>query len=189
MIRYLFQDYAANRGHAKIIFIMVFFRLVSLFARRKKSLLWWLGVPLMVVYRVIVEYILCVELRAGTKVGPGLKIEHGYSLVINDRTIIGSNVHLRHCTTFGCVKLPDGSQGPSPVIGDNVEVGANACIIGGITVGENAKIGAGSVVVKDVPANSIAVGNPARVIKHREADRVCPTTSEVRGRLVLKHTV
>jgi len=176
MMRYLFQDYARNRGQVKIIFILVFFRLVHPFARRKKSSLWWLGVPLMVLYRVIVEYILCVELRAPTRVGPGLKIEHGYALVINDRTIIGRNVHLRHCTTIGCVKRPDGSQGPSPVIGDNVEVGANSVILGGITIGDNVKIGAGSVVITDIPANAVAVGNPARVIKYCE-NPVAPVTA------------
>jgi len=170
MIRYLFQDYDRNRGHVKIIFILAFFRLVNLFARNKRSLLWWAGVPLMVIYRFIVEYILCVELRAATRVGPGLKIEHGYSLVINDRTVIGRNVHLRHCTTIGCVALSDGSQGPSPIIGDNVEIGANSVILGGISIGTNAKIGAGCVVVKDVPANAVAVGNPARIIKYFDQD-------------------
>lgn len=164
MFRYIFQDYKQNQGQIKIIFILAFFRLVNLFARRKHSLIWWLGVPLMVLYRVIVEYILCVELRAATSVGSGLKIEHGYSLVINDRTVIGKNFHVRHCVTIGCVKLPDGSQGLSPVFGDNVEVGANAIILGGIKIGDNAKIGAGAVVTKDVPANSVAVGNPARII-------------------------
>jgi len=174
MLKYLFQDYQRNRGHVKIIFILVFFRMVNLFARSKGSLVWWLGVPLMVIYRVIVEYILCVELRASTKVGPGLRIEHGYSLVVNDRTILGKNVHLRHCTTFGCVMMPDGSQGPSPVVGNNVEFGANSIIIGGIKIGDNAIIGAGSVVVKDVPPNAVVVGNPARIIKY-----VDETKSEV----------
>jgi len=172
MLKYLFQDYQRNKGHVKIIFILVFFRLVNLFTRNKGSLGWWLGVPLMVIYRVIVEYILCVELRASTKVGPGLRIEHGYSLVVNDRTILGRNVHLRHCTTFGCVMQPDGSQGPSPVVGDNVEFGANSVIIGGIKIGDNAKIGAGSVVVKDVPPNAVVVGNPARVIKYLGQENV-----------------
>lgn len=170
MFRYIFQDYQNNKGQVKIIFIISFFRLVNLLARRKHSLLWWLGVPLMIVYRVLVEYILCVELRAATQIGEGLKIEHGYSLVINDRTVIGKNFHVRHCVTIGCVKLTDGSQGPSPVFGDNVEVGANAIILGGIKIGDNAKIGAGSVVLKDVPPNAIAVGNPARIIGRETAE-------------------
>ena len=170
MFRYIFQDYYNNKGQVKIIFILSFFRLVNRLARRKHSLLWWLGVPLMVIYRVIVEYILCVELRAATQVGSGMKIEHGYSLVINDRTIIGTNFHVRHCVTIGCVKMPDGSQGPSPVIGDNVEVGANAIILGGIKIGNNASIGAGSVVTKDVPPGTIVVGNPARIIGRNTAE-------------------
>ena len=168
MMRYLFQDYSSNRGQVKIVFILVFFRFVNLFTRRKGSLRWWLGVPFMVAYRVIVEYILCVELRASTSVGSGLKIEHGYALVINDRTIIGRNFHVRHCTTIGCVKLPDGTQGPSPVIGDDVEIGSNSVILGGIHLGNGAKIGAGSVVTKDVPDGAVVVGNPARVIKYAD---------------------
>ena len=175
MLKYLFQDYSRNRGQLKIIFILVFFRFVNFFARRpRKSLLWILGIPFMVIYRFIVEYILCVELRASTQVGPGLKIEHGYAMVINDRTVIGKNFHIRHCVTIGCQMMPEGSQGPSPVFGDNVEIGANSCIIGGITIGNNVKIGAGSVVVKDIPDNAIVVGNPARIIKYLDGTPVEP---------------
>jgi len=54
---------------------------------------------------------------------------------------------------------------PSPVIGDFVEIGANAVILGGIRIGDHAVIGAGSVVVDDIPAYAIAVGNPARIVK------------------------
>ncbi|MEE9443813.1 MAG: DapH/DapD/GlmU-related protein [candidate division Zixibacteria bacterium] len=166
MIKYLFQDYSRNRGQVKIIFIVTFFRLINIFTGRKKSFLWFIGIPLMVIYRVVVEYILCVELRTSTQIGPGLKIEHGYGMVINDSTVIGKNFHIRHCVTIGCKMLSDGSQGPSPVFGDNVEIGANSCIIGGINIGNNVKIGAGSVVVKDVPDNAVVVGNPAKIIKY-----------------------
>lgn len=166
MFGYLFQDFSRNRGQVKILFIVTFFRFVNLFARhRKKSLPFIIGIPFMILYRIIVEYILCVELRASTRIGPGLRIEHGYGMVINDRTVIGKNFHIRHCVTIGCQMLPDDTQGPSPVFGDDVEIGANSCIIGGITIGDNVKIGAGSVVVKDIPANSVVVGNPARVIR------------------------
>lgn len=51
------------------------------------------------------------------------------------------------------------------MIGDNVTLGVNVTIIGGVIVGNNVIIGAGSVVVKDIPDNSVAVGNPCRVIK------------------------
>ena len=55
-----------------------------------------------------------------------------------------------------------------PVIGDNVTFGVNVTIIGSVKIGNNVTIGAGSVVVKDIPDNSIAVGNPCRVIKTLE---------------------
>lgn len=166
---YLFQDFSANRGNAKICLIMLFFRLTHFFAKNKGSLLWWCGAPVMVLYRVVVEWVLCLELVPGTIVGAGLKIEHGFALVVNKRAVLGRNVHLRHSTTIGCVKLADGSQGPSPVIGDNVEIGANCVILGGIAIGEGARVGAGSVVVKDVPPYAVVVGNPARVVSMRAA--------------------
>lgn len=70
---------------------------------------------------------------------------------------------MRQCTTIGNKK--DGRNDLTPVIGDNVNVGANVVIIGNITIGNNVIIGAGSVVVHDVPDNSVVAGNPARVIK------------------------
>ncbi|MEP1034524.1 serine acetyltransferase [Ekhidna sp.] len=167
MLKYLFQDKARNKGNPKFIFILAFFRLVHLFAKDKKSFLWFCGIPLMATYRIFVEDFLCIEIRAATKVGQGLKIEHGFALVINDSTIIGDNVHLRHSTTIGCKMKKDGSQGPSPVIGNNVEVGAHVVILGGIYIGDNSKIAIGSIVIDDVPPNSIVAGNPAKVIRQR----------------------
>ena len=59
----------------------------------------------------------------------------------------------------------DGDNDNRPIIGDNVTLGVNVTIIGGVTIGNNVVIGAGSVVVKDIPDNCVAVGNPCRVIK------------------------
>ena len=69
-------------------------------------------------------------------------------------------------TTLG--NKQDGDNDNRPVIGDNVTLGVNVTIVGGVTIGNNVTIGAGSVVVKDIPDNSIAVGNPCRVIKTLE---------------------
>jgi len=169
MTLYVFQDRAVNRGNIKSTFVVAFFRLAHVFAVRKGTIIWWLGMPVMIAYRLFVEYVMGIGLRAKTMIGPGFKLEHGVGLVMNDRTVVGRGVHLRHCTTIGCVKMPDGSQGPCPIIEDNVEIGANCVILGGITIGANSKIGAGSVVVKDVPADSVVVGNPARIIKRLSA--------------------
>ena len=104
------------------------------------------------------EWLLSVELPAKTTVGEGLVIRHGHALVINDNTIIGKNVTVRHSTTIG----NKGEFGKEcPTIGDGVDIGSNVVIIGGISIGSHAVIGAGAVVIKDVPPYAIVVGNPA----------------------------
>ena len=74
---------------------------------------------------------------------------------------------LRQSTTIGNKTLADGSESGCPVLGDGVDVGANAVILGAIQIGEGAVIGAGSVVVKDVPAGAVMAGNPARVVREK----------------------
>ena len=91
-----------------------------------------------------------------TKIGAGLQLAHPYSTILNAEKI-GENVYVNHLVTVG------EKNGKKPIIEDGVELNANCMIIGGVTVGKNAKIGAGTVVVKDVPENAIAVGNPAKI--------------------------
>lgn len=93
-----------------------------------------------------------------TKIGKYFHVGHPFSTIINAESI-GDNFSCLQNTTIGA-----GRKG-RPTIGDNVLIGANCVIIGGISIGSNVIIGAGSVVVKDIPDNSVAVGNPARVIK------------------------
>lgn len=95
-------------------------------------------------------------------IGGGIYLAHPYATILNAKSI-GRNFTVRQCTTIGNKK--DGRNDLTPVIGDNVNVGANVVIIGNITIGNNVIIGAGSVVVHDVQDNSVVAGNPARVIK------------------------
>lgn len=87
-------------------------------------------------------------------------------MVIHKRCVIGKNCHISQNVTIG------GTSGlyEVPVLGDNVQVGAGAVIIGPIHIGDNVIIGANSVVNKDIPANSVAVGAPAKVIKTLSSD-------------------
>lgn len=104
------------------------------------------------------------KIFGSTKIAGGLICFHPFSTVINAKSI-GENFEFRNGLTIGN-KFNDNSL--LPVIGSNVTVGANVCIIGAIEIGDNVQIGAGSVVVKSVPSNSVVVGNPARVIKTLE---------------------
>ena len=56
-------------------------------------------------------------------------------------------------------------MGRARTIGDNCWIGGSSTILPGVSIGDNVTIGAGSVVVKDIPSNSVAVGNPARVVR------------------------
>ncbi len=93
-----------------------------------------------------------------TNIGAGMWIAHPYATILAANSI-GENFSCLHCTTIG--NTPNGK----PTIGNNVQLGANVTIIGPVRIGNNVIIGAGSVVVKDIPNNSVAVGNPARVIR------------------------
>ena len=101
-----------------------------------------------------------------SKIEGGLVCFHPYATVINAKSI-GRNFTFRNGLTIGN-KGDDNTQ--LPVIGNDVEVGANVCIIGKITVGNNVTIGAGAVVVKDVPDNAIVVGNPAKILRIKSTD-------------------
>jgi hypothetical protein len=101
------------------------------------------------------------------KIGGGIYLPHPYATILNAKEI-GANFTCRQCTTIGNKK--DGRRDLRPTIGYNVTLGANVCIVGDVHIGDNVIVGCGSVVVKDIPANSIVAGNPARVIKENICD-------------------
>lgn len=158
----IFQDMGANRGNPKGMLVMVLFRVAHLL--RRSTITFILFLPYFLLYRFFVEWVLCIELPWKTRIGPGFRIDHGQALVVNDNTVFGTGCTVRNSTTIGNKRLKDGSYSASPRFGDRVDIGANAIIIGPITVGDDAAIGAGAVVLKDVPAGHVAVGNPARIL-------------------------
>ena len=99
-------------------------------------------------------------------IGGGVYMAHPYSTIINAKSV-GRNFTVRQCTTIG--NKSDGDNTNLPIIGNNVTLGANVVIIGGVTIGDNSIIGAGSVVVKDVDSNCVVAGNPARLIRKLES--------------------
>ncbi|HII99941.1 MAG TPA: serine O-acetyltransferase [Candidatus Methanomethylophilaceae archaeon] len=109
------------------------------------------------------------DIHPGAIIGKGVFIDHAVGVVIGETTIIGDNVCIYQGVTLGGVSSEKGKR--HPTIEDNVVIGADATILGNITIGHNTRIGAGSVVLKDVPPNSTVVGVPGKVIK-REGIRV-----------------
>jgi len=133
----LCQILHGNSGLSKIIFFIFFF-----------------------IYKVVVVWLFHFDIPVNLSVGTNLTIHHGFGLVINPDAIIGRRVILRQGVTIGNRR----AGGGSPVIGDDVEFGANSLVLGNVIVGDRAKIGAGAVVLTDVPEGCVAVGNPARLI-------------------------
>ena len=97
-------------------------------------------------------------------IGGGIYAAHAFSTILNAESI-GENFSCRNNTTIGNKGGNTEKSSKKPVIGNNVSLGANVCIIGGVNVGNNVIVGAGSVVVKDVPNNCVVAGNPAKIIK------------------------
>jgi serine acetyltransferase len=164
----LLCDWEANRGNPKGQVVLFLFRLAQ-WVRGWPAPWWLLGAPYLAAYRLGVEWVLGIELRFKTRVGLRLRLFHGQGLVVNEGTVIGADVTLRNGTTIGSKTLADGSQSACPILGDRVEVGASACIVGAVRIGDGAVIGAGAVVVKDVPAGAVVAGNPAHVIRGRDS--------------------
>lgn len=103
-----------------------------------------------------------IEIHPGATIGKGLFIDHGMGVVIGETAEIGDNVTLYHGVTLGGTGKDKGKR--HPTIGNNVTIGAGAKVLGPITIGDRVKIGANSVVLKNIPADSTAVGIPAKVI-------------------------
>ncbi|MBI3323483.1 MAG: serine O-acetyltransferase [Candidatus Omnitrophica bacterium] len=104
-----------------------------------------------------------IEIHPGASIGKGLFIDHGMGVVIGETAEIGDNVTLFQGVTLGGTGKEKGKR--HPTIGDNVVIGAGAKVLGSFTVGENVQIGANAVVVREVPANSVVVGVPGRIVR------------------------
>ena len=102
-----------------------------------------------------------VEIHPGATVGRRLFIDHGMGVVIGETAVVGDDVLMYHDVTLGGRSLRRVKR--HPTVGDRVSIGAGARVLGDITIGDDAQVGANSVVTKDVPAESVAVGIPAQI--------------------------
>lgn len=108
------------------------------------------------------------DIHPAATVGRRFTIDHGQGIVIGGTAIIGDDCLIYQGVTLGMSgKKLEGKR--HPTLGDGVLVGANAVVLGDISVGSGARVGAGSVVVEAVPANTTVVGVPAKVVRRRDA--------------------
>ena len=121
-----------------------------------------LRAPLSLLYRFLfhrVNRAYGIDLDYTVRLGRRVRIWHHGGMVLGARAI-GDDVHIRHNTTFGVLNRRDLTA--KPIIGNRVDVGVGACILGAVTVGDDAVVGPNSVVLRDVPAGSVVMGIPAR---------------------------
>jgi serine O-acetyltransferase len=111
-----------------------------------------------------------IEIHPGATLGRKLFIDHGMGVVIGETAIVGDDVVIYQGVTLGAG--PEARMGSAtrnlkrhPTIGNGVVVGSGAEIQGDITVGDGSRIASGSIILKDVPPNSVVVGVPGRIVR------------------------
>ena len=116
--------------------------------------------------KVVSEILTGIELPCEVKLGRRFRIDHFGGIVISGDSVFGEDCVIRNGVTVG---LRHTGQRGAPVIGDRVDIGAGAKVLGSIRIGDDVAIGANAVVITDVPSNSIAVGVPARIRPRKPA--------------------
>ena len=177
MFRSLKSDFAiikerdpAARGFWETILCYPGFQALSI--HRISHKLWKYKLPLIPrVLSHLTRFFTGVEIHPGAIIGQGVFIDHGMGVVIGETSEIGDRCLLYQGVTLGGTGKESGKR--HPTLESNVVVGAGAKVLGGICVGTNTRIGAGSVVVKNVEANSTVVGIPGRIV-HQSGVKINP---------------
>lgn len=142
----------------------------------------WVVIPRLI--NTISRSITGIDIHPGATLGSGLFIDHGMGLVIGETAELGNNVTLYQGVTLGGTGKEKGKR--HPTIGNNVVVSSGAKVLGSFKVGDNSKIGSGSVVLKEVPPNSVVVGVPGRIVT-RNGVRVSSLNCDDESMIDLNH--
>ncbi len=135
------------------VWAVFFYRISNWFYRRG-----WRFLPRVI--SAIGQFLTTVDIHPGAKIGRRVFIDHATGVVIGETAEVGDDVLIYQQVTLGGVSLSSGKR--HPTIENNVIIGAGAKVLGNITIGRDSKIGANSVVIKDVPPESTAVGVPSK---------------------------
>jgi serine O-acetyltransferase len=156
------QDLAAHRGDwgAQGFWALVVYRFGRWRYTVRPALL---RKALSLVYKVLyklVQIVTGIELPCEVPIGRGFVIEHSGGIVVSGFARFGDNCRIRNGVVVGLARVEDPC---APQIGDDVDIGTGAKVLGNIRIGSHVRIGANAVVLRDVPDNSVAVGIPAVV--------------------------
>lgn len=158
--------YSIN-SHLKLYFLNVGYK-ITVHYRRCKFLSENKWLRVLYYFERFIYRSMCVkygcDLPSHITIGPGLKIDHPVGIVVNSEAIIGSNFTIKSGAIIGKKK-----EGGVAIIGDNVQVGVHALILGEIKIGNNAEIGAGAIVTHDVPNNAIVINQGASIYKIKDS--------------------
>ncbi len=144
----------------------------ALTLHRISHFLWVTGIPFLPrLLSQLTRSITGIEIHPGAKIGRGVFIDHGMGVVIGETAEIGNRCLLYQGVTLGGTGKDHGKR--HPTLEENVVIGAGAKVLGAISVGANTRIGAGSVVVRNVAADSTVVGIPGRVV-HQSGVKINP---------------
>ncbi|MBF4163151.1 serine O-acetyltransferase [Nocardioides acrostichi] len=157
---WLTQDWSVNAGAPRLQLMLVLFRLAQALRRPFDRRCRIIALPIVVLYTWYAEALCSVELPVRTRVGPRLRVRHGFGIVFNDACVVGADVEVRHGVTLGN-KVEGGA---CPTLEDGVSLGVNATVLGGVRIGRGAIVGAGAVVVHDVAPGVTVVGTPAKPV-------------------------
>lgn len=148
--------------------IIILYRLSSVFFSKRKNPLKYIFIIFVAFYYSVVEVLWGVEIKPKTKIGWGLIIYHPTGIIINPGAKLGMNIILRHGITIGNkYNRINGTETSNPIIGNNVEFGAHACVVGPITIEDNCVIGATAYVDFDVKSSEIVVPHRGIVIRKK----------------------
>ncbi len=111
----------------------------------------------------LTQFITNVDIHPASTIGRRVFIDHAFGVVIGETAVIEDDVLIYQGVTLGGVNLEKGIK-RHPTLKKGAVIGGGSKVLGDITIGENSRVGANSVVVKDVPDNSTAVGIPAKVV-------------------------
>ena len=168
------DDYYRNTGKNFSFFSGIF----SLFTSHNIRYIFYLRIlqnrrfaiihPFIQICRALLTRKSGIEIRSTTKIGRGFRLVHPYNITINPRVELGSNVNLYKGVTIGFAL---GKRKGVPTIGNRVQIGANATVVGNVKIGDDVLIAPNAFVNIDVPDHSVVIGNPAVIYSKADATK------------------